>query len=56
MDGIIPKKAGIRDKESKWAPLVSKVGILALVIFLFDLFARFIQQEADKIHLQSGNY
>ena len=55
MDGIFPKKAGIREKESRWAPLVSKVGVLALIFFLIDLWARFIQQEAAKIPQLSGS-
>lgn len=55
MDGIFPKKAGIRKKESRWAPLVSKVGVLALIFFLIDLWARFIQQEAAKIPQLSGS-
>lgn len=55
IDGIIPKKAGIREKESRWAPLVSKVGVLALIFFLFDLWARFVQQEAAKIPQLSGS-
>lgn len=50
LNGLFPQKAGIREKESKWAPLVSKIGILALVIFLIDMFVKFIQQEAEKIH------
>ena len=55
IDGIIPKKAGIREKESRWAPLVSKIGVLALIFFLFDLWARFVQQEAAKIPQLSGS-
>ena len=55
IDGIIPKKVGIREKESRWAPLVSKVGVLALIFFLFDLWTRFVQQEAAKIPQLSGS-
>ena len=51
MDGILPKKAGIREKESRWAPLVSNVVLLATIIAIIDVWYRFIQQEAEKVNL-----
>ncbi|MBA2483788.1 MAG: hypothetical protein H0V39_05090 [Nitrosomonas sp.] len=50
LNGIFPQKTGIREKESKWAPLVSNIVLLAVLIFLIDMFMRFIQQEAEKIY------
>lgn len=41
-----PRKSGIREKESKWAPLVSNIVLIAVIIFLIDMFVKFIQQEA----------
>lgn len=54
MDGIIPKKAGIREKESRWAPLVSAIGTTGAIFIVIDIWVRLIQQEAGKISPLSG--
>ena len=55
MDGIFPKKGGVREKESKWAPFVSNAVLIAVIIFLVDMWIRFIQQEAAKVPQLSVN-
>ena len=55
MDGIFPKKAGIREIESRWAPLVSNAVLLAVIFFLIDMWVRFIQQEAAKVPQLGGS-
>ena len=56
MNGIFPKKIGNREKESKWAPLVSNFGTAACLICLIDYFVRFLQQEANKIQQQVESF
>lgn len=55
IDGILPRRIGIRKEDSKWASLVSTIGVIAILICFLDLFVRFIHQEADKIQQQIGN-
>ena len=55
MGGIFPKKAGIREIESRWAPLVSNAVLLAVIFFLIDMWVRFIQQEAAKVPQLGGS-
>ena len=56
MNGIFPKKIGNREKESKWAPHVQKLGGAAIFFCFIDLWVRFYQQEANKIQLQVESF
>jgi len=53
--GIFPKKAGVREKESKWVSHVSNAVLLAVIFFLIDMWVRFIQQEAAKVPQLGGS-
>lgn len=55
IDRIFPKKIGNRMEDSKWARTLSNISAAAAVIFIIDLFIKFLQQEADKIQQQIGN-
>lgn len=50
INGFLPKKIGNREKESKWAPLISNVTLIATIMAIIDMWIKFIQQEAEKIH------
>lgn len=54
MDGVSLKRVGIREKESKWGPLISNITLLAVIVAIIDVCIRFIQQEATKIPQLSG--
>ena len=49
------KKIGNRVEDSKWARILSNISSAAAVIFVIDMFIKFLQQEADKIQQQIGN-
>ncbi|SES79502.1 hypothetical protein SAMN05216326_1041 [Nitrosomonas marina] len=54
MDGFLPRKTGNREKDSKWASTVSNIVVFGSIIFLIDMWIRFIQTEAAKIPALSG--
>jgi hypothetical protein len=56
MDGIFPRKIGDREKESKWAPHVQKLGGTGIFFCFIDLWVKFLQQEANRIQLQVENF
>lgn len=54
MDGFLLKKTGNREKDSKWASTVSNIVMFGSILFLIDMWARFIQTETAKIPALSG--
>ena len=50
-----PKILGKRKEDSKWANHLGNAASLAAVIYVIDLFIKFLQHEGDKIQQQLGN-
>lgn len=50
-----PKILGKRKEDSKWANHLGNAASLAAVIYIIDMFIKFLQHEGDKIQQQLGN-
>lgn len=51
----IPKILGRRKEDSKWADYLSNIGSWSTVIYVIDMFVKFLQQEASGLQQQLGN-
>ncbi len=51
----MPKILGRRKEDSKWADYLSNIGSWSTVIYVIDMFVKFLQQEADELQQHLGN-